>query len=416
MSETFFGPDFNQLQSQDPQIAEILLSELERQRKNLQLIASENFTSPAVLTALGSTLSNKYAEGYPGKRYYGGCEVVDRAEIIAIERAKQLFGAEHANVQPHSGASANIAVYTAFTKPGDTVLAMSLPHGGHLTHGSPVNYSGKLYKTCFYGVEKETGLINFDKVEKIAKKEMPKLIICGASAYSRDWDYVRLRKIADKVGALLLGDISHPSGLIAKGILNDPLPHCHIVTTTTHKTLRGPRGGLIMMGKDFPNPYGITTPKGEKVIDFGQNLVGWVKMKVKGEFGTKIVLSHAEVLDKYGNFYTDNLRAAKAQNTYVCSGVGEETFEPPTATLTSGSRIHELICKGPTTARSFSSSAAAIFMFASWRSSGWLLMPWRIAVSLYVASSRVKCSLSWVIGAPLRLMLGCCQPLLHCSA
>ena len=199
----------------------------------------------------------------PGKRYYGGCEIVDQVEQIAIDRAKELFGAVWANVQPHSGAQANAAVMLAILKPGDKIMGFDLSHGGHLTHGSPVNYSGKLYKTCFYGVEKETGLINYDKVEKIAKKELPKLIICGASAYSRDWDYVRLRKIADKVGALLLGDISHPSGLIAKGILNDPIPHCHIVTTTTRKTLRGPRGGLILMGKDFPNPFGITTPKGE---------------------------------------------------------------------------------------------------------------------------------------------------------
>ena len=247
----------------DTQIFNLITKELKRQRHGIELIASENFVSKQVMQAMGSCLTNKYAEGLPGKRYYGGCEVVDQVEQIAIDRAKELFGATWANVQPHSGAQANAAVMLAVLNPGDKIMGFDLSHGGHLTHGSPVNYSGKLYKTCFYGVEKETGLINFDKVEKIAKKEMPKLIICGASAYSRDWDYVRLRKIADKVGALLLGDISHPSGLIAKGILNDPLPHCHIVTTTTHKTLRGPRGGLIMMGKDFPNPFGITTPKGE---------------------------------------------------------------------------------------------------------------------------------------------------------
>ena len=247
----------------DTQVFNLITKELKRQRHGIELIASENFVSKQVMQAAGSCLTNKYAEGLPGKRYYGGCEIVDQIEQIAINRAKELFGAAWANVQPHSGAQANAAVMLAVLNPGDKIMGFDLSHGGHLTHGSPVNYSGKLYKTCFYGVEKETGMINYDKVEKIAKKEMPKLIICGASAYSRDWDYVRLRKIADKVGALLLGDISHPSGLIAKGILNDPLPCCHIVTTTTHKTLRGPRGGLIMMGKDFPNPYGITTPKGE---------------------------------------------------------------------------------------------------------------------------------------------------------
>jgi len=247
----------------DTQVFNLITKELKRQRHGIELIASENFVSKQVMQAAGSCLTNKYAEGLPGKRYYGGCEIVDQIEQIAINRAKELFGAAWANVQPHSGAQANAAVMLAVLNPGDKIMGFDLSHGGHLTHGSPVNYSGKLYKTCFYGVEKETGMINYDKVEKIAKKELPKLIICGASAYSRDWDYIRLRKIADKVGALLLGDISHPSGLIAKGILNDPLPYCHIVTTTTHKTLRGPRGGLIMMGKDFPNPYGITTPKGE---------------------------------------------------------------------------------------------------------------------------------------------------------
>jgi len=247
----------------DTQIFNLITKELKRQRHGIELIASENFVSKQVMQAAGSCLTNKYAEGLPGKRYYGGCEIVDQIEQIAIDRAKELFGAAWANVQPHSGAQANAAVMLAILNPGDKIMGFDLSHGGHLTHGSSVNYSGKLYKPCFYGVEKETGLINYDKVEKLAKKELPKLIICGASAYSRDWDYVRLRKIADKVGALLLGDISHPSGLIAKGILNDPIPHCHIVTTTTHKTLRGPRGGLIMMGKDFPNPYGITTPKGE---------------------------------------------------------------------------------------------------------------------------------------------------------
>jgi glycine hydroxymethyltransferase len=247
----------------DKQIFKLINQELKRQRHGLELIASENFVTKQVMQAMGSCLTNKYAEGLPGKRYYGGCEIVDEVEQIAIDRAKLLFGAEWANVQPHSGAQANAAVMLALLKPGDKIMGFDLSHGGHLTHGSPVNFSGKLYNPVFYGVEKETGLINYNKVEALAKKELPKLIICGASAYSRDWDYVRLRQIADKVGAFLLADISHPAGLIAKGILNDPLPHCHVVTTTTHKTLRGPRGGLIMMGKDYPNTMGLTTPKGE---------------------------------------------------------------------------------------------------------------------------------------------------------
>lgn len=237
--------------------------ELKRQREGIELIASENFVSRQVMQAVGSCLTNKYAEGLPGKRYYGGCEVVDEIEQLAIDRARDLFGAAWANVQPHSGAQANAAVMLALLKPGDPILGFDLAHGGHLTHGSPVNFSGKLYSASFYGVDKKTGLIDYALMEKKAKAEKPKLIICGASSYSRDWDYARIRKIADKVGALVLADISHPSGLIAKGILNDPLPHCHIITTTTHKTLRGPRGGLIMMGKDFPNPFGITTPQGE---------------------------------------------------------------------------------------------------------------------------------------------------------
>ncbi|MBP6511320.1 MAG: serine hydroxymethyltransferase [Bacteroidia bacterium] len=247
----------------DKVIFKLIKAELKRQRQGIELIASENFVSKQVMEAMGSCLTNKYAEGLPGKRYYGGCEVVDQIEQIAIDRAKELFGAVWANVQPHSGAQANAAVMLGVLQPGDKILGFDLSHGGHLTHGSPVNFSGKLYVPSFYGVEKSTGLIDYNKLEATAKKEKPKLIICGASAYSRDWDYVRLRKIADKVGALLLADISHPSGLIAKGLLNDPVPHCHIITTTTHKTLRGPRGGLILMGTDFPNPMGIKTPKGE---------------------------------------------------------------------------------------------------------------------------------------------------------
>jgi len=247
----------------DEQIFDLILEEQERQIHGIELIASENFVSDQVMEAAGSVLTNKYAEGYPGKRYYGGCEVVDVIEQIAIDRAKALFGAEYANVQPHSGSQANTAVFAACLKPGDTILGFDLSHGGHLTHGSPVNFSGKLYRPVFYGVEQETGVLNYDKIQEIATREQPKMIIAGASAYSRDMDFARFRAIADSVGALLLADISHPAGLIAKGLMSDPIPHCHIVTTTTHKTLRGPRGGMIMMGKDFENPWGLTTPKGE---------------------------------------------------------------------------------------------------------------------------------------------------------
>lgn len=247
----------------DTTIFNLIEQEYKRQLHGIELIASENFVSEQVMRAMGSVLTNKYAEGLPKKRYYGGCEVVDEVEQIAIDRVKELFGAVWANVQPHSGAQANAAVMLAILKPGDKILGFDLSHGGHLTHGSPVNFSGKLYQPSFYGVEPETGLINWDKVEEIAMREKPKLIICGASAYSRDWDYARLRAIADTLGALLMADISHPSGLIAKKLLNDPLEYCHIITTTTHKTLRGPRGGLIMMRKDFENPFGIKNPKGE---------------------------------------------------------------------------------------------------------------------------------------------------------
>jgi glycine hydroxymethyltransferase len=247
----------------DKIIFDLIEQEKLRQEHGIELIASENFTSPQVMKAMGSVLTNKYAEGLPGKRYYAGCEVVDQVEQLAIDRLKTLFGASWANVQPHSGAQANAAVMLACLKAGDKILGFNLAHGGHLTHGSPVNFSGKLYQPIFYGVEEETGLIDFDKVMDIALREKPKLIICGASAYSREWDYAKLRAAADAVGALLLADISHPSGLIARGILSDPLEYCHIVTTTTHKTLRGPRGGVIMVGKDIENPWGIRTPKGE---------------------------------------------------------------------------------------------------------------------------------------------------------
>ena len=246
----------------DAVVNELIHKELDRQRRGVELIASENFTSASVIEAMGSCLTNKYAEGYPGKRYYGGCEVVDEVEQLAIDRLKELFNASYANVQPHSGAQANAAVFLACLQPGDKVMGFDLAHGGHLSHGSPVNYSGKVYKPFFYGVEPDSGLIDMDKVEKLAVAEQPKLIVCGASAYSRDWDYKRFREIADNVGALLLADISHPAGLIATKLLNDPMPYCHIVTSTTHKTLRGPRGGIIMMGQNFDNPWGRTTRKG----------------------------------------------------------------------------------------------------------------------------------------------------------
>lgn len=246
----------------DPQIFDLLRRELDRQRHGIELIASENFTSLAVMQAMGSVATNKYAEGYPGKRYYGGCEIIDEIETIAIDRLKKIFGASWANVQPHSGAQANTAVFLACLKPGDKILGLDLSMGGHLTHGSAANFSGKYYQAFFYGVDKETGLIDYAQLEAVALKEKPKMIICGASAYSRDWDYKRIRAVADQIGALVLADIAHPAGLIATGLLNDPLDHCHIVTSTTHKTLRGPRGGIIMLRNDFDNPLGLKDPKG----------------------------------------------------------------------------------------------------------------------------------------------------------
>lgn len=247
----------------DKELFGLIEQEYQRQLIGLELIASENFTSLQVMKAMGNVMTNKYAEGYPGKRYYGGCEVVDKSERLAIDRAKKIFDVDYVNVQPHSGAQANAALMLAILKPGDTILGLDLSMGGHLTHGSPVNFSGKLYNPCFYGVKKEDGLVDYDMMEAVALKEKPKLIICGASAYSRDWDYKRIREIADMVGAFVLCDMSHPAGLIAKGLLNSPFEHCHFVSSTTHKTLRGPRGGILLMKKDFENPWGLTTPKGE---------------------------------------------------------------------------------------------------------------------------------------------------------
>ncbi len=300
----------------DTAVFDLIKQEKARQTHGIELIASENYVSEQVMRAQGSILTNKYAEGLPGKRYYGGCEIVDQIEQLAIDRAKELFGVQWVNVQPHSGAQANAAVMLAILNPGDKILGFDLSHGGHLTHGSPVNFSGKLYKPSFYGVEKETGLIDWQKVKETARREQPKLIICGASAYSRDWDYQALREAADEVGALLLADISHPSGLIAKGLLNNPFEHCHIVTTTTHKTLRGPRGGLIMMGQDFENPFGLKTPKGETrmmsaLLDSGV-FPGTQGGPLEHVIGAKAVAFGEALTDTYADYTRQVIRNAQA--------------------------------------------------------------------------------------------------------
>lgn len=309
----------------DTRVFDLISKEKNRQQEGLELIASENFASPQVMESMGSVLTNKYAEGLPGKRYYGGCEVVDEIEQIAIDRVKELFGASWANVQPHSGAQANAAVMLAVLNPGDKILGFDLSHGGHLTHGSPVNFSGKLYQPSFYGVEKSTGLIDWDDVIVKAKKEKPKLIICGASAYSRDWDYEKLREAADSVGALLLADISHPSGLIARGVLNDPMEFCHIVTTTTHKTLRGPRGGLIMVGENFDNPFGLKTPKGEirkisSLLDSGV-FPGTQGGPLEHVIAAKAVAFGEALSDDYMQYILQVVKNAKAMaNAFVEKG------------------------------------------------------------------------------------------------
>ncbi|HMV07852.1 MAG TPA: serine hydroxymethyltransferase [Cyclobacteriaceae bacterium] len=302
----------------DKVIFDLIEKEKQRQEHGIELIASENFTSLQVMKAQGTVLTNKYAEGLPGKRYYGGCEVVDEIEQLAIDRACKLFGAEWANVQPHSGAQANASVMLAVLKPGDKILGFDLSHGGHLTHGSPVNFSGKLYQPTFYGVEEKTGTIDFDKVIETAKREKPKLIICGASAYSRDWDYKKLREAADAVGALLMADISHPAGLIARGLLNDPMEHCHIVTTTTHKTLRGPRGGLIMVGKNFDNPWGLKTPKGEirkitSLLDSGV-FPGTQGGPLEHVIAAKAVAFQEALSDEYLDYIVQVAKNAKAMS------------------------------------------------------------------------------------------------------
>jgi glycine hydroxymethyltransferase len=309
----------------DKAIFDLIEKEKVRQQSGIELIASENFTSQQVMKAMGTVLTNKYAEGLPGKRYYGGCEVVDEIEQLAIDRAKELFGANWANVQPHSGAQANAAVMLACLKPGDKILGFDLSHGGHLTHGSPVNFSGKLYQPTFYGVEEETGIIDFDKVIQTAQREKPKMIICGASAYSRDWDYKKLREAADSVGAILLADISHPAGLIARGLLNDPMEYCHVVTTTTHKTLRGPRGGMIMIGKNFDNPWGLKTPKGElrkmsSILDSGV-FPGTQGGPLEHVIAAKAISFQEALSDEYLAYSVQIIKNAKAMaDAFVSKG------------------------------------------------------------------------------------------------
>lgn len=289
----------------DPEIFNVLQSEISRQTNKLELIASENFVSPAVLEATGSVLTNKYAEGYPGKRYYGGCEFVDMAEDFARERLKKLFNAEYVNVQPHSGSQANMAVLMTFLKPGDKFVGLSLAHGGHLTHGSPVNFSGKLYQAISYELNEDTGLLDYDKISDMVKKEKPKMIITGASAYSRDWDYSKFRTIADSVGAFLMCDMAHPAGLIAKGLLNNPLKYCDIVTSTTHKTLRGPRGGIILIGKDKENPWGLTTPKGDRVKMISELIDSMVMPGIQGGPLMHVIMAKAVA---FGEALTDNFK------------------------------------------------------------------------------------------------------------
>jgi len=305
------------LQDYDPQIYIAIRHELERQNAKLELIASENFTSIQVMEAMGSVMTNKYAEGYPGKRYYGGCEYVDVAENVARDRAKELFGAAYANVQPHSGSQANMAVYFVLVKPGDKVMGMDLSHGGHLTHGSPVNFSGKLYNFTQYGINPDTEMLDYDMIESVALKEKPKMITVGASAYSRNIDYKRFREIADKIGAFLLADIAHPAGLIAKGFLNDPLPHCHVVTTTTHKTLRGPRGGMILMGTDFENTFGIKAPKSGRVKMMSELLDSMVIPGIQGGPLMHVIAAKAvafkEALESdFGKYAEQVIKNAKA--------------------------------------------------------------------------------------------------------
>ena len=325
--------------STDKEIFNLIVKEENRQLNGIELIASENFTSPDVMKATGSVLTNKYAEGYPGKRYYGGCEIVDEIETIAIERAKELFGAAYANVQPHSGSQANTAVYHAFINPGDKILGFDLSHGGHLTHGSPVNFSGRLYNPVFYGVNKLTGELDYDNISEIALKEKPKLIIAGASAYSRDIDFERFREIADSVDAFLLADISHPSGLIAKGILNDPIPHCHVVTTTTHKTLRGPRGGLILMGEDFDNPFGLKFKNGSL-----KKMSSLVDLAVfPGNQGGPLEHVIAGKAIAFGEALTDNFMTYMIQVRQNSKAMAEEFIKKDYKIISGGTDNHMML-------------------------------------------------------------------------
>lgn len=325
--------------NRDQEIFDLIELEKERQLHGIELIASENFVSDEVMKAMGSVLTNKYAEGLPGKRYYGGCEVVDKVEQLAIDRLCKLFGATWANVQPHSGAQANAAVFLACLQPGDKVLGFDLSHGGHLTHGSPVNFSGKLYKPFFYGVNKETGRVDYDMMEEVAKREKPKMIICGASAYSRDWDYERIRKIADEVGALILADISHPAGLIATGLLNDPLEHCHIVTTTTHKTLRGPRGGVIMLRHNFENPFGLKWNNGN-LKSMGALLDAAVFPGIQGGPLEHVIAAKAV---SFGEALTDNYKAYMAQVKKNASVMAEEFIKRGYNIISGGTENHSML-------------------------------------------------------------------------
>lgn len=325
--------------SRDKAIFDLIEAEKNRQLNGIELIASENFVSEEVMSAMGSVLTNKYAEGLPGKRYYGGCQIVDQVETLAIERLKELFGAEWANVQPHSGAQANTAVFLACLQPGDKILGFDLSHGGHLSHGSPVNISGKYYEPHFYGVSKETGLVDYDMLEEVARREQPKLIICGASAYSRDWDYARIRKVADEIGALVLADISHPAGAIAAGLLNNPLEHCHIVTTTTHKTLRGPRGGVIMMGKNFDNPFGLKwkngNPKSMAALLDAAVFPGTQGGPLEHVIAAKAVAFGEALTDNYKNYMKQVLANAKV--------MAEEFVKRGYAVISGGTDNHSML-------------------------------------------------------------------------
>lgn len=325
--------------AKDTEIFNLIEEEKQRQINGIELIASENFVSEEVMQAMGSVLTNKYAEGLPGKRYYGGCEVVDKVEQLAIDRLCKLFGATWANVQPHSGAQANAAVFLACLQPGDKILGFDLSHGGHLTHGSPVNFSGKLYQPFFYGVNKETGYVDYDVLEEVARREKPKMIICGASAYSRDWDYVRIRKVADEVGAVILADISHPAGLIAAGLLNDPLEHCHIVTTTTHKTLRGPRGGVIMMRHNFDNPFGLKWNNGN-LKSMGALLDAAVFPGIQGGPLEHVIAAKAVA---FGEALTDNYKNYMKQVQKNASVMAEEFIKKGYTIISGGTDNHSML-------------------------------------------------------------------------